>query len=159
MLLLPIVDVHVGEKEVRVLGALLREVEHHRRRDEVLRNDGLERVVLEVLARHPMHRRIEMRAGMLADGEVVPVPGDAALIVMRNLFHPERRALAERRRQDQRRRVRRKGLREIDGADAAGGNGFRERLKRGLRHRVLGGFRRGECGVRPSKKQRNQWRM
>jgi len=41
-----------------------------------------------------MDRRVEMRAGMFAKRQIIPVPGAAALSLMGNLFHAERAALS-----------------------------------------------------------------
>ena len=59
----------------------------------------------QLAAGDPVHRRVEVRAGVLAAGDVVPVPGRAALVVARDLLDPERLRRGERRRQlDHRRR-------------------------------------------------------
>ena len=42
-----------------------------------------------VLAGHPVHRGIEMRAGVLAAGDIVPVPGRPALVVAGDLLERE----------------------------------------------------------------------
>src|SRR5690349_14369146 len=68
-----------------------------------------------------MHRRVEMRAGVLAEREIVPVPAGAAVVVARDLLHAERRALVELRRQHDLREARRQGLRQVDHAHAAAG--------------------------------------
>src|SRR5215831_7060901 len=87
------------EQEVSIGVCLSRAVDHHGGGNEVFRRDAVDGVVSEVLAGHPMDRRIEMRPGMLADGEIVPIPGRTALIVARHFFEAERRALTEFRRQ------------------------------------------------------------
>ncbi len=66
-----------------------------------------------------MRRRIEMRAGMFAAGNVVPVPGRAALVVARNLRRAERIGLRQRRRQLDHRRRRFQRLRHVDNTDLA----------------------------------------
>src|SRR5580704_13874641 len=41
-----------------------------------------------------MDRRVEMRAGVLAEAQIVPVPARPALVVARDFLHAERPALA-----------------------------------------------------------------
>src|SRR5262249_22321127 len=53
-------------------------------------------------------------AGVLAERDVVPVPGGAALVVAGDLAHAERRALVELGRQDDLREARRESLRKVD---------------------------------------------
>jgi hypothetical protein len=57
---------------------------------------------------------------MLAAGEIVPVPGGAALVVLRDLLDSKRPALSEFRREHDLREFRRQGLRQIDHADFSG---------------------------------------
>ena len=65
-----------------------------------------------------MDRRVEMRAGVLAAADIVPVPGRPALVVAGDLLDPERQGLTELWRQRDLRKIRAEGLREIDDADA-----------------------------------------
>ena len=81
--------------------------------------------------------RVEVRAGMLADREIVPIPGDAALVIARDLLAAERGGLAERLGQDEERRVLGEHLRQVGGADRAVGVGLRELGERGERHGFL----------------------
>src|SRR5882724_9121660 len=67
-----------------------------------------------------------MCAGMFAKGQIVPVPGAAALVVMRNLLHTEGAALSHFRRHHDARKIRAERQREIDNADRAGGEGCGE---------------------------------
>src|ERR1043165_7723764 len=60
-----------------------------------------------------------MRAGVLAEREIAPVPAGPALVVARDLFHAERRALVELGRQHDLREARRERLRQVDHAHAA----------------------------------------
>ena len=91
------------------------------------RRDRVGRVVRQVPAGDPMDRRVEMRAGVLAAGKVVPVPGGTARVVARDLLDAERRACAEFRRQHDGRKLRRERLGEIDHADAPARRGRRRR--------------------------------
>src|SRR5579872_188545 len=69
-----------------------------------------------------MNRRVEMRAGMFAYGKIVPIPGDAPLVITGDLLDLEWGTLPKIRWQDQSRRFGRQGLRQIDNADSSGGN-------------------------------------
>jgi hypothetical protein len=60
-----------------------------------------------------------MRAGVLAERNVAPVPGRAAFVVARDLLHAERRALIELGRQHDPREARRQRLRQVDNPYAA----------------------------------------
>src|SRR5215475_8245087 len=67
-----------------------------------------------------MDWRIEMRAGVLAEGHVVPVPGGPAFIVARSFLYAERTALAELRRQHDGWKIGRQRVREVDDPHGAG---------------------------------------
>ena len=82
--------------------------------------DRIDRVVGQILAGNPVDRRVEVRSGMLAETDVVPVPGRSALVVARHLLHPERRALSQLGRQHDGREFLRQRLRQVDDADVAG---------------------------------------
>ena len=110
-----------GEKEIRVRRRLPRAVDHAGGRHEVLDGNRVGGVVRQVAARDPVDRRIEVRAGVLAAGEVVPVPARPALVVARDLLDTEGQALAHLGRQDDLREVRRQRLGQVDHPDAAGG--------------------------------------
>ena len=81
----------------------------------------VDRVVRQILARDPVDRRVEVRAGVLAAREVVPVPARAARVVGRDLLDPERPTLAHLGRQRDLRKVGRERLRQVDDADAPAG--------------------------------------
>src|ERR1700722_17384076 len=66
-----------------------------------------------------MDGRIEMRAGMFAHAEIVPIPAWAARVVMRNFRDRERIRRREWRRQLNDRRRWREGLRQRDALDRA----------------------------------------
>src|SRR6185437_9902205 len=78
--MLPRPDVIEFEQEVGVLSCFGRKVEHRSGRDKSFWRDRCD--VLAVSARHPVIRCVEMRSGVLAGAEVVPVPGGAALVVV-----------------------------------------------------------------------------
>jgi hypothetical protein len=121
MLGFPGLDMGDRQQEIGVGRGLSGEVEDHRRGDEVAGRNAVERVVGQIGAADPVDRGIEMRAGMLADGEVAPVPGDTAIVVARDLLTRKRRALAEVRRQHEHRRVFRQGLGQVDHIDRSVG--------------------------------------
>src|SRR4051812_18822281 len=94
MLLLPLEKKRLREEEVGILRRLLAAVDDKCGTDEALGWDAVHGAVRQVLARHPMHRRIEVRAGVLAAGKVVPIPGRPPLVVMRDLLDAERPGLS-----------------------------------------------------------------
>src|ERR1043165_1137062 len=110
MLLLPLEQEWLGEEEIRIFLRLFAAIDDERRADEALRRNAVDGVVRQILARDPVHRRIEMRAGVLAAGKVVPVPGWPALVVMRHLLDAERPRLPHLRWQRDRRKFGRQGL-------------------------------------------------
>ena len=116
---LPLLDDRLGQQEVGVRRRLLRNIDDAGRADEPVHRDVVGGVVRVVLAGHPVDRRIEVRAGVLAAGDVVPVPGRAARVVARDLLERERLGGRELRRQldGGSRRLQRHG--QIDDADAA----------------------------------------
>ena len=65
------------EQEVGVGRDLLRAVDHAGRCDQQLRRDRVGMGVRQLAAGDPVRRRVEVRAGMLAAADVVPVPGRA----------------------------------------------------------------------------------
>jgi len=88
--------------------------------DEVLDGQGVGGVVGEILAGDPVDRGVEMGAGVFADGDVVPVPAWAFVVVAADGFHREGGALAELGRQHDGGEIGREGLGEVHDADAAG---------------------------------------
>src|SRR5580704_6800585 len=87
------------QKKVHVTARALGDVYDAGGADETVYGNVVGRVVGIVLARYPVNRRIEMRTRMFPAGDVVPVPGRSALIVVRYLAHGERVGRRERRRQ------------------------------------------------------------
>jgi hypothetical protein len=77
------------------------------------------RYVQAVSTGDPMHRRVEVRAGVLAGREVVPVPGRPTVVVPADLVQRQRDRVAERLRQPDQRGVRAKRSREIDHLNGA----------------------------------------
>jgi hypothetical protein len=105
------------EQEVRVGGGLRGEVQHRGGRDQPTRRDL--RDILSLAAGHPVHRRVEVGAGVLPGGDVVPVPARAALVVPADLLEPERPGVPERlgQHQDRRALLQRRG--QVDHLDPA----------------------------------------
>src|SRR5204862_3597825 len=75
--------------------------------------------------------RIEVRAGVFAGGDVVPIPGRAALVVLADLGQRERPGLPELLGQGEDRRLGRQQGGEVDDLDAAGGQRGGEVLQQG----------------------------
>ena len=119
---LPLAHPLQGQQKVRIRLSVGGAVDDAGRGDHVLDGNAVRGVVRQVAPRDPMDGRIEVGAGMLAEGQVVPVAGRAAVIVMGNLLNPERPGLPPLRRQHDGRELRRKRLRQIDHADAAAGD-------------------------------------
>src|ERR1051326_729137 len=90
----PTLDPVHSEKEVGILLRFVTAIQNRRRADEALGRDAVGGVLRQVLARDPVDRRVEVRAGVLAAGEVVPIPGGPALVVARHLLDPERPRLS-----------------------------------------------------------------
>src|SRR5262249_54440415 len=100
MLALPGLDPGDGQQEVLILGGFARAIDDAGAGDEIARLDRVDGIVGPVAAGDPMDRRVEMGAGVLAAAEIVPVPfAAAARVIAGDFFDPERRALAELRRQ------------------------------------------------------------
>src|SRR5262249_40251744 len=72
---LPLLDKGNRQREIRVGSELLRAIDHGSGRDEMRDVDRIDGVVGQILARNPVDRRVEVRSGMLAETDVVPVPG------------------------------------------------------------------------------------
>ena len=108
------------QQEVGVLRALGALVDHHRRRDELPRRHLGD--VEPVRAGDPVHRRVEVRADVLAGGDVVPVPGGTALVVAADLVQREALGVGERRRQLQDRRALRQRRRQVDDVNLRAGD-------------------------------------
>src|SRR5262245_52847822 len=123
---LPLLDKGNRQREIRVGGALLRTIDHRSRGDEMRDVDRIDGVVGQILARNPVDRRVEVRSGMLAETDVVPIPSRSAFVVPRHLLHSERRALSQLGRQHDGREFLRQRLRQVDDTDVAVGDRARE---------------------------------
>src|SRR6267143_1061583 len=119
MLFFPLLYPCNREKKIRILRGLAAAVQDAGRTDEALRRNRVGGVVRQILSRHPVDRRVEMRAGVLAAGKIVPVPGGAALVVARHFLDAERPGLAHLRRERDLRELWRKRLREVDHPDSS----------------------------------------
>ena len=69
------------QQKIRIRLDLARDVDHARRSDEAARRDRVAGVVRQILARDPVNRRVEVRAGVLAELERVPVPRRPLVVV------------------------------------------------------------------------------
>jgi hypothetical protein len=121
-------EAHV-EQPVRVGGDLAACIDDAGRADELPRIDGVHAVVRMVLAGDPVHRGVEVRAGVLAAGKIVPVPARSLVVVLADALLLEGPDLAELRRQHQRGEVAGQGLRQVDDAQRAAGDVLGELLK------------------------------
>src|SRR4051794_5534054 len=81
VLVLPIFHRLWGEQKIRIRFHLRSYINHAGGANELVNWDPVDAVVGQVLAAHPVDGRVEMRAGMLAGRECVPVPGRAALVI------------------------------------------------------------------------------
>src|SRR2546422_443012 len=118
MFFFPFLNPFSRQKKIRIFGGFAAAIQYARRADEALGRNAVGRVIGQVLSGHPVDRRVEMRAGVLAAGKVVPVPGGTALVVARHFLDAERPRLAHLRRQRDLRELGRKGLREVNDADS-----------------------------------------
>ena len=103
-----------GEQKVRIPLCFSAAIDDAGRRDEVFDRQRVGRIVRPIAAGDPVNGGVEMRAGMLAEAHIVPVPGRPALVVARDFLHAKRPALAHLRRQHDRRKIRRQRLCQID---------------------------------------------
>ena len=110
----PLLDAGRRQQEVRILGDLALDVDHARRSGEARHRDGVARVVRQVLARNPVNRRVEVRAGVLAEAQRVPVPRRSLVVVARDDLNRHAWRRREDRRQADDRRRRPERLRQID---------------------------------------------
>ena len=83
----PAKDVLRREQKIVVSGAFAGGVDHAGGSDKSAGGNGVGGVLRKVLARHPVHRCIEVRAGVLAHRDCVPVPAGALVVVARDLRH------------------------------------------------------------------------
>ena len=121
VLRLPSLDVFGSEQKVWVFGRLPGAVDHVDRRNEALDVERVGVAVLEVLARNPVMRRVEVGAGMLAQHHPVPGEERPVGIVFADLVDFDLgRVLGEVLRQAQDRRARIKGGGAIDDSHLAG---------------------------------------
>src|SRR5947207_12163182 len=87
------------EQKIRIRFHLRGYIDDASGADELVCGNPVDAVVGQVLAAHPMDGRIEMRAGMFAGGECVPVPRRAALVIPREFVQLESGSVGELRRQ------------------------------------------------------------
>src|ERR1035438_7126857 len=129
VLTFPLFDVLDFEQEVGIGGRLGAEIEDHGRRDELTHRHL--RHVRAVLAGHPVHRRVEMRPGVLPGADVVPVPGRAAVAIPADFGQRKGHGITERLRQLEHRRRFRQWRGEVDDLHAGIADGLGQGLKHG----------------------------
>ena len=93
---LPRLDPLDRQQKIRIPVHLARHVDDAGGADEAARRDRVARVVGEILPRHPVHGRVEMRAGVLAEAQRVPVPRRARARRSARSPRSSRRATARR---------------------------------------------------------------
>src|SRR5580700_4884207 len=119
VLSLPLPDALWGQQIVWIFCHLCADVDDTGGTDKVLRRNAVHGVVRKIFPRDPMHWSIKMGASVLAGLKRIPVPGGAALIVVRQLPDLERGRVVELRWQRQQRRLRTQGLSQIDNPQSA----------------------------------------
>src|SRR2546425_11599814 len=77
----PFEDVIHGQEIVGVLPHLPRDIDHASRTDELLGRNAVDGVVGQIFPADPVDGGVEMRSGVFAGLECVPIPGGAALVV------------------------------------------------------------------------------
>src|SRR3954447_2585813 len=115
---LPCLDVLDLEEEVRVLRDAIGNVDDRCGCDQPGGRYGGD--ILPAPPADPVVRSVEVRAGVLAGAEVVPVPGRTAVVVRADLLELERGGLSELLGQLERRGTRREWSGEVDDPDRAG---------------------------------------
>jgi hypothetical protein len=108
------------QQEVRTGGHIVDNVKDAGGTDEPPDRNRVARVVLKIFAGYPVHRRVEVRAGVLAEPQRVPVPARPLLVVAGNDVDRHARRCGKHRRQADDRGGRAERLREIDDLHAAG---------------------------------------
>jgi hypothetical protein len=108
-----------GEQEVGVLRGGLAAVDHAGGADKAGDRDRVGGVGGQVFAGDPVHRRVEVGAGVLAQADGVPVPGGAFVVVVGDFLHGDAGRGGEDRRQTDDRRLWPERLGEVDDLDLA----------------------------------------
>src|SRR5262249_61141700 len=117
MLALPLLDVIDLQQEVRIGCGFGTEVEHYCGSDQVT---GRNLCHIETVApSDPVNRCVEMRADVLAGGDVVPIPDWPAVVIPAYLLQRDRNRVAERLKQPDQKRFRAYPSCEMDDLDGA----------------------------------------
>ena len=122
VLCLPRLHMLDGQQEIRIARGFLGSVDHAGRRDEFFRGNRIGSAVRVVLSGHPVNRSVEVRTGVLAAGNVIPVPGRPARIVLGHFLDAKRPGLAKSGGKLDDRSGRMQGLRQIHHANGTSGN-------------------------------------
>ena len=83
------------EQEIGIFGDFARNVDDVGGGEKFRDRNIVGGVVGVVFSCDPVDRGVEMRAGVFAAGEIIPVPGGAAAVVFGNFFEAEGPGLAE----------------------------------------------------------------
>jgi len=82
---------HPGDcqQKIRIVGTLAGTVDDASRRNEFLDGDRVGRVVGVILPGDPVNGCVEMSPRVFSAGEIIPIPGWTAAVIMGNLFGTE----------------------------------------------------------------------
>src|ERR1700751_4617128 len=83
VLLFPLPDSVWSHEIIWITGCVRADVDDTSRAHKFCRRYAVHGIVRKVLSRDPVHGRVEMRTRVLAGLKSVPIPGRAALIIMR----------------------------------------------------------------------------
>src|SRR5712691_2500440 len=85
MLALPLLDALYGQQEVCILRYIGGYIDDAGRTYKLAHRNGVGGIVRQIFTCDPVDRRVEVRAGMLAQVQHIPVPGRATSVVARDL--------------------------------------------------------------------------
>ena len=81
----PRLDMFTGQQEIFIERHLFAHINDTSRANKLAHGDGVGGVVGAILARDPVSRCIKMGAGMLAQGDGVPIPSRPLVVIVGNL--------------------------------------------------------------------------
>ena len=123
MLCFPTFNEINSQQKVVVGGGFSGAINHTHWCNHMLSRNGVGCIVWQVPARHPVHRRIKVRARVFTTRKIIPVPTGTALVIVRYLLNAKRPTLAHFGRQGNRWNVRTQKLCEIHHTHIAGTQG------------------------------------
>ena len=119
VLAFPCLDAFHGQQEVGVRLDIAGHVDDACRSDKTARRNRVARAVGQILSGDPVHGGVEMRAGVLAKAQRVPVPRRPPAVVLRDDVDGDARRRGEHRRELDDRGRRSERLCQIDDAERA----------------------------------------